>query len=311
MSETVEQIQARMKKRRASMKYEDYRNKYRRSLVTPEGIDLKIELADIGARFGALFIDLIIMVVIMIASFFIVVYGVTGMSSLGRQAVSEFALSLLILVFFFLRSFYFMAFEMGPRAATPGKRIMKIRVAARGKPRLTANAVFARNALREIELFLPISFLFGAGSNGVDGWINLFGMIWVGIFVLFPFFNKDNLRGGDLIAGTWVVKAPRPVLAQDLATVADGLSAQFAFTPEQIDAYGVKELHVLEDVLRRKDPTVMNDVAIRIRRKIGWVSESAGERDIDFLQAYYKALRGRLETKLLMGVRREDKFDRR
>ncbi len=32
-----------------------------------------------------------------------------------------------------------------------------------------------------------------------------------------------------------------------------------------------------------------------------------GERE--FLDAYYAALRGRLETRLLMGRRRKDKFD--
>jgi len=40
-------------------------------------------------------------------------------------------------------------------AATPGKRILGIRVAARNGKALTAEAVFARNAMRELEVFLP------------------------------------------------------------------------------------------------------------------------------------------------------------
>ncbi len=283
----------------------------RRSLVTPEGVDLKIQLASVGARFGALAIDFIIIFISLWVVAYLILAGIGTLANLDAMLAGEVGVSLFLLALFFLRNFYFTFFEMGRHAATPGKRLLKIRVAARGKPRLTANAVFARNALREIELFLPLQFFFSSGGDGVDGWIRLLGLIWVSIFLLFPLFNKDHLRGGDLIAGTWVVKAPKPILAEDLATAADHLTPQFPFTPEQIDAYGVKELHVLEDVLRARDLETITDVAFRIRRKIGWIKESEGERDLDFLKAYYKALRGQLETKLLMGVRREDKFDRR
>jgi len=226
----------------------------------------------------------------------------------------ELAFTILVLIAFLLRSFYFTLFELGRRAATPGKMALKIRVAARGKARLSAASVFARNALREIGFFLPIGFLFGIGTGGVDGWISLLASIWAGIFLFFPLFNKDRLRVGDLVAGTWVVRAPRPMLAADLVTTDrpenEAVFAKFAFTPAQIDTYGIKELHVLEDVLRAKDPEVLKDVASRIRTKIGWVWE-AGENDAAFLQAYYAALRGRLELKMLMGVRRKDKFDKR
>jgi len=114
---------------------------------------------------------------------------------------------------------------------------------------------------------------------------------------------------GDLLAGTWVVKAPRRALAVDLAGDAPERLARFAFTPEQATAYGVKELQVLEDVLRRRDPRTLAAVAQRIRRKIDWAA-GPGEHDADFLAAYYAALRGRLENRLLFGHRRKDKFDK-
>jgi len=276
----------------------------RRKLVTPEGVDLQVKLADIGARIGAMMLDLTFIILLLIAAIFIIDYA-GSKSGFGDASKAAF-----ILFAFFLRSFYFMLFEMGRRAATPGKRIMKIRVAARGRPRLTANAVFARNALREIEFFLPLSFLFGAGGSGVDGWMSSLGLIWSCIFLFFPLFNKDRLRAGDLIAGTWVVQNPRPILAKDLAGTEVIGRERFAFTPAQIEAYGVKELNVLEDVLRAKDPETLRDVAGRIRKKIGWDSQGR-ESHIDFLNAYYAALRGRLGTKLLLGVRRKDKFDKR
>ena len=77
-------------------------------------------------------------------------------------------------------------FELGPRAATPGKRLLGIRVAARDGGRLKAEAVFARNAMREVEVFLPIGFLVAQGVDRVDGVIILLGFAWSAIFAFFP-----------------------------------------------------------------------------------------------------------------------------
>ncbi len=272
-----------------------------RRLITPEGIDLQVQLADIGARIGAYVIDQIIIYAALIAAFFIIVLG-------GLAAGPEIVITIFILVSFFLRNFYYMFFEMGPKAATPGKRISKIRVASRTQARLSANAVFARNALREIEINLPLSFLAASGDS-VDGWIALLGLLWSGIFLFFPLFNKDRLRAGDLIAGTWVVRAPKPILANDLASEKVDLDSAYSFTTEQVEAYGVHELHVLENVIRANEQQTVMDVADRIRNKIKW-NKGMSEVDLDFLKAYYAALRGRLETRLLFGVRRKDKFDK-
>jgi len=273
-----------------------------RKLITPEGIDLQVQLADIGARIGAYFIDQVIINVGLITAFFIIIFG-------GLAAGSDVAITIFILINFFVRNFYYMFFEMGLKAATPGKRISKIRVASRNQARLSANAVFARNALREIEINLPLSFLI-MGSGTIDGWIALLGLLWSGIFLFFPLFNKDRLRAGDLIAGTWVVRAPKPILAADLAAEKTNLDSNYIFTPEQIEAYGVHELHVLENVIRANEPQTIIGVAESIRKKIKW-EEGMSDVDIDFLKAYYAALRGRLETQLLFGIRRKDKFDKK
>ena len=73
---------------------------------------------------------------------------------------------LLILLVFLSRYGYFLCFELGPRGATPGKRALGIRVAARGGGRLTAEAVIARNLMRDVEVFIPLIFLLsGIGST--------------------------------------------------------------------------------------------------------------------------------------------------
>jgi hypothetical protein len=114
------------------------------------------------------------------------------------------------------------------------------------------------------------------------------------------------LRAGDLVAGTWVVKAPKARLLRDLS--GDAAPSGFAFSAAQVQAYGVKELHVLEQVLRAQDRKVQAAVAERIRAKIGW-APAPQESDHAFLAAYYAALRARLEHRLLFGHRRKDKFD--
>jgi uncharacterized RDD family membrane protein YckC len=272
-----------------------------RSLVTPEGVDLRLVLADAGERATAFLLDAAIIVGSLTAATVLILLLFAAM---GVQAMEALGI-LWLFVFFGLRNAYFIAFELTPAAATPGKRMLGLRVASRDGGPLSADAVFARNAIREIEVYLPLTFLVTQRS-GVDGWIVLAGLVWSGIFALFPLFNRDRLRAGDLVAGTWVVRAPRRRLAPDLTDGGATGQPSIAFTSAQANAYGVKELHVLEDVLRRGQRQVLAEVATRIRRKIGWIGS---EPDADFLRAYYAALRGRLETRLLFGHRRKDKFD--
>ena len=276
-----------------------------RALITPEGIDLKVRIASAGERASAFMID----AALILACLILLTLLALGAAFLTKTMGGEFVMVVWLLGAFLLRNAWFIVFELGPYAATPGKRALGLRVAARNGGRLTAEAVFARNAMRELEVFLPLSFLLSGGSGGdVSSWMYLLGVTWSGVFVLFPLFNRDRLRPGDLIAGTWVVHAPKRTLLRDLASDSSASDGRFAFTRAQVEAYGVKELHVLEDVLRQGDRRVMQAVADRIRRKIGWI-EGREEADGDFLSAYYAALRGRLESRLLFGKRKRDKFD--
>jgi uncharacterized RDD family membrane protein YckC len=289
-----------------------------RQFVTPEGVDLRLRVGTAGERAAAFLLDAAIITLTLIVFVFAVGLAAAALGSLGVEELKNGLGSAVFIVwllgFFFLRNFYFVAFELGARAATPGKRIMGLRVAARDGGRLTSEAVFARNAMREIEVFLPLQFLLAssqAGGDPVAGWVVLLGLAWSGGFALFPLFNRDRLRVGDFVAGTWVVKSPREKLTIDLLDALENAQGQdgFAFTPDQASAYGIKELHVLEDVLRRRDAKTMQAVAERIRTKIAWRG-LPDETDAAFLSAYYAALRGRLETRLLFGHRRKDKFDK-
>ncbi len=291
--------------RRARMAEEMRQSKLIRSLITPEGAAIRLKLATASERAGAFLIDVVIQWVIVIAT--LVGLGfIVGALTPGNANV---AFAFWLVFFFFVRNFYYIFFEIGQRAATPGKRALGLRVAARDGGRLTANSVLARNFIREIEVGLPFQFAM-MGTFGEDGWMALFGLLWSSVFLLFPIFNKDKMRVGDLIAGTWVIRNPKTKLMHDIASAASTgeTSSRFSFTTAQADAYGIHELHVLEDVLRQSTPEIKRQVAQRIRTKIGW-TQQAGETDLAFLEAYYGALRRRLEQRMLLGERKADKFD--
>ena len=271
----------------------------RRRFVTPEGVDLRLELGSAATRAAAFLLDATMLVVILVAVSLAAAYlFVAG----GGEAVSI----VWLLGFFLLRNGWFVLWELGGRGATPGKRMLGLRVVARDGARLTGGAVVARNAMREIELFLPLSFLAGrAGDGTADTATTLFSLAWSGLFLFFPLFNRDRLRVGDLVAGTWVVEAAGAKLGDALDAAPSGTRRRF---PEAaLDLYGVFELQTLESVLRGGDRDAMATVAGVIRRKAGMADDGD---DPGFLTDYYVALCARLEGGLLVGQRRADKYAR-
>ena len=227
------------------------------------------------------------------------------------RSLNEMVAVIWLLGLFLFRNGYFLAFEMSARAAPPGKRAMGLRVASREGGRLRLEAIITRNVMRELELFLPLSAMLAVplsgGGGNVDGWIYVLGLVWCAVFVFLPLFNADKLRAGDLVAGTWVLRTPKQKLLRDMADDNAAHQPNLVFTPAQLDAYGIKELQVLEQVLRTRDKPTVRAVADRIAGKIGFTRGDAN--DLEFLRAYYHAIRGRLESRLLMGKRRKDKFD--
>lgn len=307
--------QARRTARQNRLRIDQAERALRRELITPEGAVLNLKLGTASARAGAFVIDFIIFMVVAIIFISILIYlDSTGL--VGGDDGANIATALLLFFWFVFRNCYWIFFELGRKAATPGKRLLGLRVAARNGGNLTIGAILARNFSREIEVFLPFSIVFNllVSQADVSGFINLLIFIWSACFLFFPVFNKDNLRLGDIIAGTWVIQVPKTKLLSDISSSASNGNSEedenpaprFAFTQAQLDVYGIHELQVLETVLRNKDGPSLPKVAEKIRTKIGW--QRIGD-DRQFLEAYYAALRGHLEQKLLFGQRKEDKYD--
>jgi uncharacterized RDD family membrane protein YckC len=277
----------------------------KRSFITPEGVDLKLELGSASGRAGAFVIDFLLMIVALVAMTVAAVYLAWNSGKGGpSEGAGEFIGVLWLIGFFVLRNGWFSLFEMGSRGATPGKRMMGLRVVARDGARLTGAAVIARNAMREIEVFLPLSFLGAQAAEGVaDTFLIIFALVWSGIFLFFPLFNRDRLRVGDLVAGTWVVRNEKAGLSFDL--VGSAHQPRRTFPPAALNLYGVYELQTLEDVLRHENPEAVATVARTIRAKADLPDDGD---DYGFLSDYYGALCAHLEAGLMIGRRRESKL---
>ena len=278
----------------------------RRTFETPEGVAVGVELADFGNRAAALLIDLLVIIGCLLIAALLVFLA------LGPLFGAEFGVAMFLLLSFFLRCPYFLLFELRWQGQTPGKRLLGLRVVDRRGGALSASGLAARNLMREVEVFMPLTVLLQAwADNGALE--NVAGLIWMGAFTLMPLFNRDRLRVGDMLGGTWVISARPTTLERDLAGSKRRAHApgSFRFSKAQLDAYGIAELQVLEQLLRQSKTDTVREtqrtVCERIRTRIGW-REPVNDSDVEaFLTEYYAALRSHLERHALFGERREDK----
>jgi uncharacterized RDD family membrane protein YckC len=292
------------------------RSTRRRTITTPEGLALPLTLASRGSRAGALILDVMIILFALIA-FHLALIAVAGglLDAAGANfanassGASEFLQIVLIIGVFLSWYGYFLVQELGPRGATLGKRILGIRIAARGQMRLTPEAVIARNLLRDIEVFYPLIFIITSALSTLEGgdggtmiWV---AAGWFALFALLPFFNRDALRAGDIIAGTWVVEAPRLALAEALSATAPADGLRYRFDAGELGIYGEREVQVLEQLLREGEPRALAAVHRTICAKIGREAADGDERA--FLEAFYAALRDKLEKDMRFGKRKADK----
>jgi uncharacterized RDD family membrane protein YckC len=293
-------------------------------IVTPEMVRLDLELARPGNRIVAFSLDVVLLVLLSGLSAF----GASMLIALA-QGSRAMGYGLLLLVLFLIRTFYFIAFEMSWRGQTPGKRAMNLRVVANDGGALLPSMVLARNLTREAEVFLPVIIMLAPGVlvPNAGGPVRLAAVVWIAIIAFLPLLNRRGARLGDLVAGTSVVVQPRAVLLDDLIGSAAASARQDeprpaedagdepgpSFTKQQLDVYGIYELQVLEDVLRKHDSQpnaeLLDVVCEKIMRKIGWKASGSGApmSPEEFLRAFYAAQRGRLEHQMLLGRRREHK----
>jgi uncharacterized RDD family membrane protein YckC len=144
---------------------------------TPEGILLELRPAGLGARACAFAIDWIIRIAIVYAAMMVAIF-------LGGLGVA-----FLLILFFALEWFYPVAFELTASGATPGKRIVGLKVVMDNGLPITPAASVTRNLLRAAD-FLPFGYGFAIAS---------------------VLIRRDCKRLGDIAAATLVVHEPREI----------------------------------------------------------------------------------------------------
>lgn len=283
-------------------------------VVGPEGVPLRFEAASVAERFVAYLFDLFLValtgIVLYIGGFL-----ATAVSGLGEP------LALVIALAWLVWKFYFIGFEMWWQGATPGKRLLGLKVVSADGAGLTLDGIVARNLMRDLEVFLPLTIL--AAPEQVLGdapwWLSLPAGGWIVVMIALPFFSRERTRVGDLVGGTRVVRVPKAALRRDeavrhsLAPDAPIVDA-WTFSNEQLGIYGEHELETLAALLRDTEagkarPEDLRVVAHTIARKIGFRGSAPDEDPRRFLRAFYEQQRAHLERKLLFGQRKASKLD--
>lgn len=280
-------------------------------LLPPEGVPLYFRVAGVGVRTAAQFTDLLITGIAALAVFLL---------CLSMDAVtSGTTLAIAAMLFFFIRIPYYVASELIWNGQTIGKRMMRIKVVAADGQALTTQSLVLRNLMKEAEVFLPGTLILTLSTQALIP--SLFGLAWVLGVLAVPLFNKRRQRLGDIIAGTYVIHLPKPVLLPDMSKTARPPSAAqpvFQFLTHQLEHYGTFELQTLEGILRgasrargpeayRRQKETMAAIVEQVRRKIDYAEAVRPQDHQAFLEAFYKAQRAFLEQRQLFGEKRRDK----
>ncbi len=227
------------------MEYED-----RRTIATPEGVDLEIPLAGLGSRFIGLLLDTMIQgAVITVAIIAAVVAG----SQVAAIVIGSAAVLLVI--------GYDVIFEVRGGGRTPGKRAAGVRVVMDGGQPVGLRASLIRNIIRLFE---------GFATSYVPATVSIL-------------VTRDNQRLGDLAAGTLVIR-DRRVVPPD-----PHIPSASSDTSLDATGIGDDELSVVRSFLARREQlapharrTLAAELAGRLRPRVA--GARAGLADEAFLE---------------------------
>ena len=244
----------------------------RLEVETPDHVVLRYDLAGAGNRGFAAVVDFLIASVIVFTALAILSWA--G----AFDQTSFFVLGgLTLIVTLVLIWAYFILLEWLWNGQTIGKRIFRLRVINEDGSPARFTAVLIRNLLRLVD-FLPA--LYGVG---------------VLVIVLSP----KSQRLGDLAAGTYVVRAPRPQVdwfsLRTVTPLGAGLTAETRRMPGEAQRL-VREFVAREAQLA---PTERARIAAVIAAKLRtYTVEDLGPLgDIELIHAIARSLRATAETR--------------
>jgi uncharacterized RDD family membrane protein YckC len=235
------------------------------NIDTPELVSIEMPLAGIGSRLMAIFVDYALWTALITLLIVLGAMLLPGLPFLDRLSVN-WAIGIVVFLFFLLHWGYFTLFEALWNGRTPGKRLLHIHVIHR-----TGRAIsFMESLTRNLVRF-------------VDSMPSLYA---VGLITMF--LSRHNQRLGDMAAGTLVVRdgeietpnwgelSSRTITA---ASFADAHAVDRSFAPHLqvnlpaplVARLSIADLQVLEGFFSRRldmDLTTRASLAERIARAV-------------------------------------------
>jgi len=238
----------------------------RLEVETPDHVVLRYDLAGGGNRGFAAVVDFILAALVFVGA----LWSFSLLSDPLPAARPFFGV--LVLVTFTIAWSYFVLLEWLWQGQTVGKRLYGLRVIRDDGAPAGFVAVLVRNVIRIVD-FLPLFY---------------------GLGLLMIIFTSRSQRLGDLAAGTYVVRAPRPQLdyfsLRTVTPLGDGRSVETRALPAEMQRL-VREFVAREARLAPKDRArVAKQIADRIRPFALELAVSDGD-DVEFLRAVARSMR--------------------
>lgn len=247
-------------------------------ISTPENVDLHLELAGIGSRIWAAFIDtvlsyLMMLLIILVAILIGLLVDRLELPHDTRTTIVYYEIAVTMLIVFCINFGYYICFEGLWQGQTPGKRLAHIRVIeANGQP-VNWSSVWIRNLMRLIDEVLAL----------------------VGVVVMI--LDKNERRLGDFAAGTLVIRERSAELTSSSLKI-----QATSVPPSFVDAGQITpdEYHLLLNFLRRRH-TMASQSRFAVARQLEEYfrlklnPENKGENAEDFLERLYLAYGARAE----------------
>ncbi len=238
----------------------------RLEVETPDHVVLRYDLAGGGNRGFAAIVDFVVASLVFVGA----LWGFSTLATATGGAIGPF-FGVLVLVTFAITWSYFVLLEWLWQGQTLGKRLYGLRVIRDDGAPAGFIAVLIRNLLRIVD-FLPAFY---------------------GLGLLMVIVTSRSQRLGDIAAGTYVVRAPRPQLdyfsLRTMTPLGEGASVETRALSGEAQRL-VREFVARESKLTPADRArVARQIAERVRPHAREAASIAD--DAEFLRAVARSLR--------------------
>ena len=205
------------------------------NIDTPENVTFDYEVAGIGSRFMAAFVDTTLIGLIVLAIALVVLQFVGSLLDVFSDAAQSVATAVTILLIFTVVWGYYIFFEVTWAGQTPGKRWVGLRVIGTNGLPVSAVSAIIRNIVRIVDFF-PSGY---------------------GVGLIAMFLHPQARRLGDLAAGTLVVFDQTAVTLESLGRESKyPTTAETAFPPEMatlpLHLLSKRQIEAMEYFLTRR-----------------------------------------------------------